>query len=91
MKPETIAVHAGNVQDKQTGAVIGPLVTSTTFLRNEEGGYNSGYQYARSANPNRTALEKVLAALEGGADACAFSSGVAAGMILFQALEPGSH
>lgn len=91
MKPETIAVHAGNHADEKTGAVIGPLITSTTFLRNEEGGYTSGYQYARSANPNRTSLEDVLAALEKGADACAFSSGVAAGMTLFQALEPGSH
>lgn len=91
MKPETLAVHAGNHPDEKTGAVIAPLITSTTFLRNEEGGYTSGYQYGRSSNPNRTSLENVLAALENGADACAFSSGVAAGMTLFQALEPGSH
>ncbi|MBE7175450.1 MAG: aminotransferase class I/II-fold pyridoxal phosphate-dependent enzyme [Mucilaginibacter polytrichastri] len=91
MKTETIAVHAGNPADESTGAVISPLITSTTFLRNADGGYTSGYQYGRSANPNRAALENVLAALEGGKDAAAFSSGVAAGMTLFQALEPGSH
>ena len=91
MKIETIAIHAGNVPDEVTGAVIQPIVMSTTFERNAEGGYNSGYIYSRSANPNRTSLENVLTRLEGGADAAAFSSGNAAGMAVFQSLKPGTH
>jgi cystathionine gamma-synthase len=91
MKIETIAIHAGNKDDKITGAVIQPITMSTTFERNEEGGYNSGYIYSRSSNPNRTSLENVLAQLESGAEAAAFSSGNAAGMAVFQSLKPGTH
>ncbi|RKR83260.1 cystathionine gamma-synthase [Mucilaginibacter gracilis] len=90
MKIETIAIHAGNHTDKATGAVIQPITTSTTFLR-ENGGYPGGYIYSRAGNPNRTSLENVLAKLEGGLDAAAFSSGNAAGMAAFQSLKPGSH
>src|ERR1700712_517583 len=90
MKIETIAIHAGNYADKITGAVIQPITTSTTFLR-EEGEYPGGYIYSRASNPNRTSLENVLAKLEDGADAAAFSSGNAAGMAVFQSLTPGSH
>jgi len=91
MKPETIAIHAGNHTDKTTGAVIEPIVLSTTFQRNADGGYDSGYIYSRAANPNRTSLEHVLSKLEGGADAASFSSGNAAGMAVFQSLKPGTH
>ncbi len=91
MKLETIAIHAGNHADKTTGAAIQPIVMSTTFERNADGGYDSGYIYSRAANPNRTALENVLAQLEGGADATSFSSGNAAGMAVFQSLKPGTH
>jgi len=91
MKPETIAIHAGNHTDKTTGAVIEPIVLSTTFERNADGGYDSGYIYSRSANPNRTSLENVLAKLENGVDAASFSSGNAAGMAVFQSLKPGTH
>jgi cystathionine gamma-synthase len=91
MKIETIAIHAGNHIDETSKAVIQPIVMSTTFERNHEGGYDSGYSYSRAANPNRTALENVLAKLENGAEAAAFSSGNAAGMSVFQALEPGTH
>jgi len=91
MKIETIAIHAGNETDKSSGAVIQPIVLSTTFERNAEGGYNSGYIYSRAANPNRTSLENVMAKLENGADAACFSSGNAAGMAVFQALSPGTH
>lgn len=91
MKPETIAIHAGNKTDATTGAVIQPIALSTTFKREADGGYTSGYIYGRSANPNRTQLENVLAKLEGGADAAAFSSGNAAGMAVFQSLKPGTH
>ena len=91
MKIETIAIHAGNHTDETSKAVVQPIVMATTFERNADGGYDSGYSYSRAANPNRTALEAVLAKLEGGAEAAAFSSGNAAGMSVFQALEPGTH
>ncbi|MBS1503451.1 MAG: aminotransferase class V-fold PLP-dependent enzyme, partial [Bacteroidetes bacterium] len=91
MHIETIAIHAGNQNDETTGAVIQPITMSTTFIREADGSYPSGYIYSRSANPNRTQLENVLAKLENGADAAAFSSGNAAGMSVFQSLEPGTH
>ncbi len=91
MKIETIAIHAGNVASTDTGSVIQPITLSTTFKRAEDGGYPGGYIYSRAANPNRASLENVLAKLEGGADAAAFSSGNAAGMAVFQSLPPGSH
>ena len=91
MKIETIAIHAGNHIDPSTKAVIQPIVMSTTFERGADGGYPGGYSYSRSGNPNRTALENVLAKLEGGVDAAAFSSGNAAGMAIFQTLAPGTH
>jgi cystathionine gamma-synthase len=91
MKIETIAIHAGNKRDQSTGAVIQPIVLSTTFERNEDGSYTNGNIYSRASNPNRTSLEHVLAQLEGGADAAAFSSGNAAGMAVFQSLKPGTH
>lgn len=91
MKIETIAIHAGNQKDEQTGAVIQPIVMSTTFERAEDGTFRSGYSYSRAANPNRAALENVLAKLEGGADAAAFATGNAAAMAVFQSLKPGTH
>jgi cystathionine gamma-synthase len=91
MKLETIAIHAGNHIDESSKAVIQPIVLSTTFERAADGSYPGGYIYSRSANPNRTLLENVLAKLEGGADAASFSSGNAAGMAVFQSLPPGTH
>ncbi len=91
MKIETIAIHAGNEKDKGNQAVIQPITLSTTFERAEDGSYPSGYIYSRSNNPNRNSLENVLAKLENGAAAAAFSAGNAAGMTVFQSLEPGSH
>lgn len=91
MKLETIAIHAANVIDETTKAVIQPITLSTTFERGADGGYPSGFMYTRADNPNRKSLENILALLEGGTAACAFSSGNAAGTAVFQALEPGSH
>ena len=91
MKIETIAIHAGNQTDETSKAVIQSITMSTTFVREADGSYPAGYIYSRSSNPNRTSLENVLAKLEGGADAAAFSSGNAAGMAVFQTLEPGTH
>lgn len=91
MKPETLAIHAGNLYNPTTKDVTIPINLSTTFLRDEDGGYSGGHMYSRVSNPNRSALEKALTELEKGVDACAFSSGNTAGMAVFQALKPGSH
>ncbi|MBI4572026.1 MAG: PLP-dependent transferase [candidate division NC10 bacterium] len=91
MRIETLAVHGGHQVDPGTGAVTPPIHLSTTFARETDGTYPHGYSYSRTNNPNREALERCLAALEGGAVAAAFSSGSAAAMSLFQALSPGDH
>ena len=91
MKIETIAVHAGNKIDPSTKAVVQPITLATTFERDEDGGYSSGFQYSRANNPNRQALEECLAQLEGGEAAACFASGSAAAMTVFQALNPGDH
>lgn len=91
MKTETLAIHAGNLVKSNTGDVTQPLSLSTTFFRDENGGYPGGHMYSRVSNPNRSTLEHLLATLDKGADCCAFSSGNAAGMAVFQALKPGSH
>ncbi|MDQ3698325.1 MAG: PLP-dependent transferase [Gemmatimonadota bacterium] len=88
---ETLAVHAGIAPDAATGAVVPPIYLSTTFERGPDGGYPHGFSYARAGNPNRTALEAALCALEGGAAAAAFSSGSAATMSILQTLAPGDH
>jgi len=91
MRFETLAVHAGHRPDPATGAVTPPIHLSTTFERAPDGTFPSGYVYGRDANPNRRSLEESLAALEGGAAAAAFASGMAATSAVFQALEPGDH
>jgi cystathionine gamma-synthase len=91
MQIETIAVHAGKDIDPSTGAVMPPIHLSTTFERAEDGSYPSGYSYIRADNPNRRALEEALVALEGGVAAATFSSGMAAIMTVFQALQSGDH
>jgi cystathionine gamma-synthase len=88
---ETLAVHAGNKVDPATGAVVPPIHLSTTFERDADGGYSRGFIYSRNHNPNRNALEEALAALEGGAAAAAFASGLAAVTAVFQTLSPGDH
>lgn len=91
MRIETLAVHAGHRADPTTGAITPPIHLSTTFEREADGSYPRGYMYIRNNNPNREALERCLATLEGGAAAAAFSSGSAATMSVFQALSPGDH
>jgi cystathionine gamma-synthase len=88
---ETIAIHAGQQIDPGTGAVSSPIHLSTTFERDVEGTYSRGFMYARNENPNRSALEHGVSALEGGAAAAAFGSGMAAAMAVFQAFGPGDH
>jgi cystathionine gamma-synthase len=88
---ETIAVHAGREVDPATGAVATPIHLSTTFERATDGSFPTGFNYTRSNNPNRAALERALAAVEGGAVAAAFASGVAAATAVFQTLSPNDH
>ena len=66
MKFETLAIHAGRAPDPATGALREPIHLSTTFERGADGSYPQDYFYSRSGNPNRTALERAVAALEGG-------------------------
>ena len=92
MKIETLAIHAGNHSDVLTGAVVPPMILSTTFERATDGSIVEGRDiYTRASNPNRRALEEKLAALEGGSEAIAFASGQAATMSIFHSLGVGSH
>jgi cystathionine gamma-synthase len=91
LKIETTAVHAGRRIDAATGAVTLPIQLSTTFERGADGEYPRGFSYAREDNPNRRALEECLAALEGGKQALAFSSGMAVATAILQGLESGDH
>jgi cystathionine gamma-synthase len=91
MRIETLAVHAGHDVDPSTAAVTPPIHLSTTFAREADGSYRSGFLYSRYSNPNRVSLEQCLAQLEGGTVAAAFSSGSAATMTLLQALGPLAH
>jgi len=88
---DTLALRATHQSDPTTGAVVPPIHLSTTFARDEANELPSHYIYTRPNNPTREALEKALAALEGGVVGMAFGSGQAATMTLFQALRPGDH
>ncbi|WP_300009117.1 cystathionine gamma-synthase [Pseudonocardia sp.] len=89
----TNAIHAGQEPDPTTGAVITPIHPSSTFAQDGVGGLRTGgYEYSRSANPTRTALQECLAALEGGRHGIAFGSGMGATDVLLRvALTPGEH
>ncbi|MFJ1709031.1 cystathionine gamma-synthase [Kitasatospora sp. NPDC088346] len=89
---ETLAIHAGQEADPQTGAVVTPIYQVSTYKQDGVGGLRGGYEYSRSANPTRTALEECLAALEGGSRGLAFASGLAAeDTLLRTVLKPGDH
>lgn len=90
MKLETLAVHAAFSPDPTTGAVAPPIHLSTNFARRRDGTPIGGHTYVRESNPTQDALEAALAALDGGAAALVFGSGMAAGVALLQALPPGS-
>ncbi len=91
MNIETQAIHPGIPIDPATGAITPPIHLSTTFERQADGSYPHGYDYTRSGNPNRDALEQSLTTLEGGFESVALSSGSTAAMTLLQALKPGDH
>lgn len=86
----TRAIHAGQEPDETTGAVIVPIYQTSTFAQ-QDIGVNKGYEYARSGNPTRTALETALAALEGGQHGLAFASGLAAETTVLLSLAAGDH
>ncbi|MFI7008934.1 cystathionine gamma-synthase [Streptomyces sp. NPDC050145] len=89
---ETTAIHAGNTADPVTGAVVPPIYQVSTYKQDGVGGLRGGYEYSRSANPTRTALEENLAAIEGGRRGLAFASGLAAEDCLLRTLlSPGDH
>ncbi|MET8141821.1 cystathionine gamma-synthase [Sphaerisporangium sp. NPDC005288] len=89
---ETLAIHAGQEPDPHTGAVVPPIYAVSTYKQDGVGGLRSGYEYSRSANPTRDALQECLAAIESGTRAMAFASGLAAEDALLRTIcRPGDH
>jgi cystathionine gamma-synthase len=89
---ETLAIHAGQEPDASTGAVVPPIYQVSTYKQDGVGRLRGGYEYSRSANPTRTALEECLAALEAGRRGLAFASGLAAEDCLLRTVcRPGNH
>src|SRR5215213_4309114 len=86
----TIAIHAGQEADPTTGATVVPIYATSTFTQ-EAPGSHKGYEYSRSGNPTRAALETCLAALEGGERGLAFASGLAATNAVLAQLKPGDE
>ena len=87
---ETLAIHAGQEPDPATGAIMTPIYQTSTYVQ-QAVGEHKGYEYARTGNPTRTALEACLAALEGARHGLAFASGMAAIDTLLKLLDPGDH
>jgi len=87
---DTLAIHAGQEPDSVSGAVMPPIVLASTFAQ-ESPGKHRGYEYSRSGNPTRKALEECVAALEGGRHGFAFASGLAATTTVLHTLKPGDH
>lgn len=90
MKPATKFIHAGMEPDPSTGAIMTPIYQTSTFVQAAPG-QHKGYEYARSQNPTRKALEDALALIENGKYGLAFSSGVAATDAVIKLLEPGNE
>ena len=89
---DTLAIHAGQEPDPLTGAVAVPIYQTSTYKQDGVGGLRGGYEYSRSANPTRTALEGSLAAIEGGLRGLAFASGLAGEDTLLRTVcRPGDH
>ena len=86
----TDAIHVGQEPDPSTGSIVPPIYQTSTYVQ-EELGKHKGYDYARTAHPNRRALERCVAKLEGGQVAYVFSSGMAAIDAVFRLLRPGDH
>ncbi|MFO0562216.1 MAG: PLP-dependent aspartate aminotransferase family protein [Polyangiales bacterium] len=90
MKLDTLAVHAGQHPDPTSGAVMPPIVLSSTFAQ-EGPGVHKGYEYSRSGNPTRNTLEACIAALEGAKHGLSFGSGLGATTTILHTLRPGDH
>jgi cystathionine beta-lyase/cystathionine gamma-synthase len=90
MKPATKIIHAGAEPDPSTGAIMTPIYQTSTYVQSAPG-KNKGYEYARSQNPTRKALEDALAVIENGQYGLAFSSGVAATDAVIKLLQPGNE
>jgi cystathionine gamma-synthase len=89
---ETLAIHAGQDPDPMTGAVAPPIHPTSTYLQDGVGGLRGGYEYSRTANPTRTALEECLAAIEHARHGLVFASGMAAEDTLLRTIcRPGDH
>src|SRR2546425_8676196 len=89
---ETLAIHAGQDPDPRTGAVVPPIYQTSTYAQDAVVAPRLGYEYSRTANPTRDALQECLAALEHGRYAYGFASGLAAEDTLLRALcQPGDH
>jgi cystathionine gamma-lyase len=86
----TRCVHAGQEPDPTTGAVMTPIYATSTYVQ-QSPGVHKGYEYARTQNPTRMALERCIADLEGGSAGFAFASGLAASATVLDLLEPGAH
>ena len=87
---ETRAIHAGQEPDPTTGAIMTPIYTSSTYVQ-ESPGVHKGYDYSRSVNPTRKALEACIADLEGSSFGYAFASGMAASATVLELLDSGDH
>jgi cystathionine gamma-lyase len=90
MRFDTLAIHAGQSPDPTTGAIMTPVYLTSTYVQDGPGGHK-GYEYSRTKNPTRTALENCLAALEGAQYGAAFASGCAATDMLMHLLDAGDH
>jgi len=90
MEFETRAIHDGQEPDPSTGAIVPPIYQTSTYVQRKVGEHQ-GYEYSRTGNPTRTALEQCLASLEGAADGLAFASGMAAEDAIFRLLASGDH
>ena len=91
MKFETLAIHAGQEPDPKNGAVITPVYLTSTYMQDGVGRPRQGYEYSRTMNPTRKALQDCLAALEGGSYGLAFASGLAATDTVLRLLNAGDH
>jgi cystathionine gamma-synthase len=89
---DTLAIHAGQDPDPRTGAVVPPIYQTSTYAQDAVGSPRLGYEYSRSGNPTRDALQECLAAIEGGRRGLAFASGLAAEDTLLRTVcRPGDH
>src|SRR5947207_8449962 len=86
----TVCLHAGQEPDPSTGAIITPIYQTSTYVQDELGKHK-GFEYARTQNPTRLALERNIAAIEGGKEAFAFASGMAAISAVASLLRSGDH